>query len=133
MKTARRFTAIELVLLSILLALIGALGWTQYQSLSAMHRDQDRKTAINAMHYNLQEVVQPTLKGYPRTLSASQLTAMNEKLLKDPNGIRVGLPDSDYRYEPTGCNGGDLCRGYTLRASLELEGDFVRTTQTTSN
>lgn len=127
MKTKPRLTIIEILLLASLAGVIGAVAWSQYQSLSAMHRDQDRKTAINAMHHNLEEIALPTLKGYPRTLQAQQLSAMNERLLKDPNGNRVGEADSDYRYEPTNCNGSNVCRDYTLRASLELESDYIKT------
>lgn len=126
MKASQGFTAIELLVALALLGIVAAIGWSQYMSLSAMHRDQDRKIAINAIHYNLEEVALPTLKGYPRTLKESQLKAMDPSLLKDPRGIKVGSSKSDYRYEPTGCNGGDICSGYTLRADLELESDFVK-------
>ena len=126
MKISAGFTIVELLVAIVLLAVVGGIGLSQYRSLQSMHRDQDRKVAINAMHHNLKEVVFPTLKAYPRVLGATQLKAMDKNLLKDPDGKAVGTKESDYRYEPTGCNGGDLCQGYTLRADLELEADFVK-------
>lgn len=126
MKTSHGFTAIELLVTITLLGLVGGVAFDLRGSLDAMHRDRDRKVAINAMHHNLQEVAGPRLGGYPRVLSGRNLTAMNPGLLKDPGGAVVGKTESDYRYEPTGCNGGDVCNGYVLRADLEREVDFVK-------
>lgn len=127
MKASQGFTVVELLVALTCIAAVGAVAWGQYQALGAIHRDQDRKVAINAMHYNLEEVVQPTLGGYPRILQSAQLGAIEPGLLKDPHGVLVGNKKSDYRYEPTGCNGGDICEGYTLRADLEHESDFIKT------
>jgi hypothetical protein len=126
MKTSSGFTVVELLATIVFLGIVGTIFFEQYQSLQTVHRDQNRKVAINAMHYNLIEVVKPALGGYPRVLSATQLKAMDKALLKDPAGVAIGEPSSDYRYEPTGCNGGDICTGYTLRADLEREADFVK-------
>ena len=127
MKSSSGFTVVELLVTIVFLGIVGTILFQQQQSLRVIHRDQDRKVAINAIHYNLEEVVKPTLGGYPRILSAIQLKAMDKELLKDPSGVAVGQPTSEYRYEPTGCNGGDICTGYTLRADLEREADFVKT------
>ncbi len=127
MKSSSGFTVVELLVTIVFLGIVGTILLQQQQSLRVIHRDQDRKVAINAIHYNLEEVVKPTLGGYPRILRATQLKAMDKELLKDPSGVAVGQPTSEYRYEPTGCNGGDICTGYTLRADLEREADFVKT------
>ena len=127
MKTSSGFTVVELLVAIAFFGIIATLLFQQQQSMRTIHRDQDRKVAINAIYYNLEEVVRPTLGGYPRTLSAAQLKAMDKSLLRDPSGILIGEPNSEYRYEPTGCNGGDVCAGYTLRADLERESDFVKT------
>lgn len=126
MKTSSGFTVVELLVACAFLGVVGTLLFQQQQAVHIIHRDQDRKVAINAIHYNLEEVVKPALGGYPRTLSASQLKAMDKALLRDPSGVLIGEPTSQYRYEPTGCNGGDVCTGYTLRADLEKEADFVK-------
>jgi hypothetical protein len=126
MKTSSGFTVVELLVAITFLGLIIAISLVERRSITMIHADQDRKVAINAIHYNLEEVVKPTLNGYPRVLKAAQLKAMDSRMLKDPAGNTIGEADSDYRYEPTGCNGGDVCAGYSLIADLEREGDFVK-------
>ena len=126
MKTSSGFTVVELLVSIVFLGVIGTLLFQQQQAVRIIHRDQDRKVAINAIHYNLEEVVKPGIGGYPRVLSAAQLKAMDKALLKDPFGVLIGEPTSDHRYQPTGCNGSDVCSGYTLRADLEREADFIK-------
>lgn len=126
MKASSGFTVIELLVAIAFFGVIATLLFQQQQVMRVIHRDQDRKIAINAMYYNLEEVVRPKLGGYPRVLSTAQLKAMDKSLLRDPSGTLIGEPTSDYRYEPTGCNGSDICSGYTLRADLERESDFVK-------
>lgn len=130
MNTSSGFTVVELLVTIVFVGIVGTLLYQQQQAVRAVHRDQDRKVAINAIHYNLEEIVKPTLGGYPRTLSASQLKSLDKAFLKDPSGVSIGQPTSEYRYEPTGCNGGDVCGGYTLRADLEHEADFVKASPT---
>lgn len=127
MKTSSGFTVVELLVAIAFVGVIATLLFQQQQSMQIIHRDQDRKVAINAIHYNLEEVVKPALGGYPRVLSSNQLKAMDKSLLRDPSGVLIGEPASEYRYEATGCNGGNVCTGYTLRADLERESDFVKT------
>lgn len=130
MKASSGFTIVELLVTIVFLGIVGTIFFEQQQSLHVIHRDQDRKVAINAIYYNLEEVVKPSLGGYPRTLKASQLKAMDQGLLKDPSGVMIGEPNSQYHYEPTGCNGGEVCSGYTLRADLEREADFIKSNPT---
>lgn len=128
MKAMRKqsgFTTIELIIAVLLLCAIGALFMLQKNEADTLGRDTKRKTAINAMYYNLQEVYFPTQKFYPRVIDATNLTAMDPQLLKDPKGVLVGQRTSDYRYQPTGCDG-DKCSGFVLRALLEKEEDFVK-------
>lgn len=128
MSTIRSLTTTELLAGAIFLALIGGIFYAQRAGLTAAHRDTERKTAINAMYYNLVEVVKPTLGGYPRVLKTEDLKAMDPALLKDPQGVTIGVQGSDYRYEPTECNGGDVCQSFTLRANMEREDTFVKQT-----
>ena len=129
MKTTGRFTFTELFVALLFIAVIATIGIDRYNAYQTIQRDLNRKVAINTIHHNLLEIVKPSLGGYPKYLSSDQLSAMDSSLLKDPNGKTVNSAMSDYRYEPTGCNGGELCSGYTLRANLENEVDFVRTDQ----
>ena len=120
------FTVVELIVVILFLTLVGGIFYSQKAGLEASHRDTSRKTAINAIYYNLIEVVKPTLGGYPQALKAEQLKAMDSALLTDPDGKKLGEQGSDYRYEPTECNGGDICKSFTLRAELEREDVFVK-------
>ncbi len=125
MKKQAGFTAIELIVVIIVLISAGVIFLVQKNELAAEHRDSTRKVAINAIYYNLEEVVYPALKGYPATLDTKQLKAMDSDLLKDPNGIMINESGSDYVYEPSSCNG-DVCQHYTLRATLEKEAEFIK-------
>jgi prepilin-type N-terminal cleavage/methylation domain-containing protein len=120
------FTVVELLVAVVVLVLAGSIFFVQKNELKTTERDKDRKTAINAIYYNLEEVYFPANKSYPRAINASTVKAMDPALLKDPNGVAIGEQSSDYRYEPSGCDG-DACKGYTLRANLERENDFIKT------
>ena len=95
------------------------------KGLEAADRDDQRKTALNAMYYSLEEVFYKKDQYYPSTISTKNLPSVEPRLFKDPFGRAVGSQGSDYRYEATGCDGGAKCRGYRLRADLEKESDFV--------
>lgn len=103
------------------------LFFVQKNNVQVAARDDKRKTAINAMYYNLEEVFYAKNQFYPNKIDAKQLPAMDPELLTDPNGFAInddtGL--SNYHYEPVGCNG-DKCTGYTLRTALENEADFIK-------
>lgn len=119
------FTTIELLIAVLFLVIAGTLFMFEKRGVDAISRDTQRKTTINAMYYNLEEVYFPANKFYPRVINSTVLKAMDPALFKDPSGKAVGVNGSDYRYQPTGCDG-DKCVGYTLRADLEKEADFVK-------
>lgn len=125
MKKQSGFTALELIVAIIILIAAGIIFLFQKNDITAEHRDALRKISINAMYYNLEEVVYPTLKGYPAKLDTKQLRAMDSDLLQDPNGITINAAGSQYQYEPSSCNG-DVCQHYILRAMLEKEAEFVK-------
>jgi prepilin-type N-terminal cleavage/methylation domain-containing protein len=124
----RGFTVIELLVVIVVLAAVGWLFWQQKNQVESAARDDTRRTAINAMYYNLEDVFYTKNKYYPKTISDKNLTAMDKALFKDPDGAALGTSESDYRYEPTGCSG-DKCEGYTIRALMENEADFVKTSR----
>lgn len=124
-KRTSGFTVVELIIAIIFLAGAGTLFLIQKQNIEAINRDADRKTAINAMYYNLKEVYYTTNKSYPRVINSTNLRAMDPALFKDPNGKAIGEQDSQYRYLPSGCNG-DVCAGFMLRTTLERESDYIK-------
>lgn len=139
MKRSSGFTVIELILIVVILGAASVLFFAQKNTIEITARDTQRKTAINAMYYALEEVYYKQHQNYPRTLDATTLPSVDPALFTDPTGIKLGQTtisvdgtdtpvQPDYRYEPTNCDG-DVCKSYTLRTSLENEADFVKTSQ----
>lgn len=122
------FTVVELIAAVLLLLVAGSIFYVQKKDLQSTNRDNDRKTAINAMYYSLEEVYHPAHNAYPRVINETVLPSVEPALFKDTAGVKIGEQSSQYRYEPSGCDG-DLCKGYTLRADLERESDYVKTSR----
>jgi prepilin-type N-terminal cleavage/methylation domain-containing protein len=119
------FTAIELIVAIVLLAAVVTLVWWQRLDLTTYHQDLQRKTTVNAVYHYLEEVYYPASKAYPEVVGSGTLKGLDPELLKDPSGRALGEPGSGYQYEPNGCLDGK-CAGYTLRADLQHENDFVK-------
>lgn len=123
--TKRGFTVIELLFIVVLVGAASILFFVQRANLASAHRDDARKTSINAMYYGLEEVYYPANGSYPRVISADVLPSVDPLLFKDPNGVKLGENNSEYRYEPSKCDG-DACRAYTIRTILENEADYIK-------
>lgn len=119
------FTVVELLVAVTLLIAAGILVLQQKSQIEKVDRDRERKTALNAMYYSLEEVYYPVNQSYPAKISKDNLKSMDPSLLKDPDGIMLGEQGADYHYNPTQCDG-NVCRGYTLRATLENEADYIK-------
>ncbi|MBC7868627.1 prepilin-type N-terminal cleavage/methylation domain-containing protein [Candidatus Saccharibacteria bacterium] len=119
------FTIIELVVVMLVLAVASLLFFMQKQDLQIASRDEQRKTAINAMYYSLEEVFYKTNNYYPTTINQTNLPSVEPTLFTDPTGIKLGEPESNYRYEPVNCTD-NKCASYTLRTTLENEADFIK-------
>lgn len=124
-KSQSGFTVIEIIVVSIIFIAAAVLFYIQFNNLQAKTRDDNRKTAINSMYYSLEEVFYKNNSYYPTSLNKDILPSVPESLLKDREGILVGDKNSEYRYEATNC-ADNKCKSYTLRTSLEKEGDFVK-------
>lgn len=123
------FTVIELLVSIIFLLTAGIVAAWQFNNLQTSMRDDSRKTAINSMYYGLEEVFYKENAYYPPEITDDTLRSVDDKLLKDPQGVAIGQPESDYRYEATDCTQ-SKCQSYTLRADLENESDYVKTNRT---
>lgn len=128
MKSSRGFTVVELLIVVGVLAFASVLFFIQNANIETAARDDMRRTSINALYYSLEEVYFEENEAYPRTVSSEVLPSVDPELFTDPNGIQIGESDSDFRYEPTDCNG-DECSSYTLRTSLEQEDDYIKTSR----
>lgn len=126
MKKAQGFTVIEIIVVILFLGVVTTLLLIQRGNLEAAQRDDKRKTAINAVYYNLEEVFFEKNGYYPAEIESKKLPAMDPELLTDPNGLKLGEAGSDYRYEGINCNN-DNCKGYKLTAELEKEAVYEKT------
>lgn len=133
------FTVIELLIVITVIAAAGILFFYQKTNLQTANQDEKRKIAINAMHYDLEEVFYPKNSYYPQTLNEKVLTAIDPALLTDTNGYKIdevydasesggsaAEQVSEYRYEPTNCDGDGKCKSYTLRVVLTNEAEYVK-------
>ncbi|MBM3210364.1 type II secretion system protein [Candidatus Saccharibacteria bacterium] len=119
------FTLPEIIVVGILFLVAAVIFAWQWNDLQISFRDDQRKVAINAIYYGLEESFKPASGYYPEQIDDDTIKTVDPSLLTDPNGNKLGASDSDYRYEPTGCNDG-RCTGYSLRALLENEADFTK-------
>ena len=90
-----------------------------------MRRDDQRRSDINSLYYNLEEIYFAKNKLYPITLSEENLPGIDDVAFKDTNDVLINQDNSEYQYKPLDCSKAG-CKGYTLRADLENEADFVK-------
>lgn len=130
MKRTNGFTVIELMVVIVLLGIGGWLFFTEKGRVDSAQRDTDRKMAINAMYYNLEEVYYEKNQYYPTSIDSKTLRAMDPELFTDPDGFKLGQAGSSYHYDGKGCATDGKCTGYTLRADLEREDDYIKNNRT---
>jgi type II secretory pathway pseudopilin PulG len=128
MKRSQGFTVIEIIVVILFLSVASAVLFIQKDNLAATQRDNQRKTAINAMYYNLEEVYYPKNGYYPSKIDSKALPAMDPSLFTDPDGNAMTDSGSEYHYDGTNCNN-NQCKSYTLSADLEQEAKYVKTSR----
>jgi prepilin-type N-terminal cleavage/methylation domain-containing protein len=126
----RGFTIIELLAVVAFLIAAGVVLFFQIQKINTENENSQKKVAINAMYYSLEESFYPAHGYYPEHINDDTLTTMDAALLTDPSGVKLGEEGSAYRYEPKNCQDGK-CKVYTLRATLTNEDDFVKQSRNT--
>ena len=126
MRTKKAFTMLEIIIAIAVLGALVVIFFLQKMNVDAMQRDDQRKTAINAMYYALEEGYYPEHDGYPEVLKeAKTLPWIDPNLFTDPAGINLWAEGSEYEYKPTGCADGK-CKKYTLRANMEKEDTYIK-------
>lgn len=126
MREKKGFTLIEITIVGAFAALLVVLFFIQKANVDAMNRDDDRKTAINAMYYALEEYYYPKYGYYPSEISEEVLPVIDPQLFTDPFGMNIGIDGSTYYYEPANCNSENQCKEYILRAQLEKESTYIK-------
>lgn len=84
------FTVIELLAVVTVLIAASILVFVQISNLTVAHQDEQRKTAINAMHYALEEVYYKQNGSYPASLTKDTLPSVDAQLFTDPDGFTLG-------------------------------------------
>ena len=125
MKSKSGFTVLEIIIVAVFASLLLILFFVQKANIDAMERDEDRKIAINAMYYALEESYYKDHGYYPEAISEDNIKVIDPALWTDPLGINLGEPDSSYSYEPANCENGK-CKEYILKAELEKEDAYVK-------
>ena len=119
------FTILEISIVAVFLGLLVLFFFIQKSDLDAFQRDEDRKTAINAMYYALEESYYKDHGYYPEHISEENIKVIDPALWTDPDGRNLGDPESSYVYEAADCKDGK-CKEYTLRTSLEKEDTYIK-------
>lgn len=125
MKRTHGFTVIEVIVVALFLSVATVVLFIQKNHLATTQRDDQRKTAINAMYYSLEEVFFAKNGYYPSEINSKVLPSVDPELFTDPDGVKLGDKNANYRYEGVNCDN-DKCKGYSLRADLEKEADYVK-------
>ncbi len=125
MKRKSGFTILEIIIVGVFATLLLILFFVQKANVDAMHRDEQRKEAINAMYYALEESFYAQNGYYPDTISEANIKVIDPALWTDPNGFNLGTEYSTYFYEPANCTEGK-CKEYILRAELEKEDAYIK-------
>jgi type II secretory pathway pseudopilin PulG len=126
MKQEKGFTVIEIIVAIVFVGAAALLLLLQKANLEASNRDKDRKIAINAMYYNLEEVFYEKQGHYPAKIDSKTLRAMDPQLFTDPMGNKMNEEGANYRYEGLDCNN-DACKAYKLSSTMEKEAEYVKT------
>lgn len=126
MKDKKGFTLIEILIVGAFAALLVILFFIQKVNVDAMDRDDDRKTAINAMYYALEEYYYPKYGYYPTEISEEVLPVIDPQLFTDPFGVNLGGEGSTYSYDAANCNAENQCKEFILRAQLEKEDTYIK-------
>lgn len=119
------FTVIELLVVAVFLIVAGVVLVFQINKINEEYLNEQKKTAINAIFYSLEEGFFAKNKYYPEHLTEDTLPTMDKSLLRDTNDLMINETGSEYRYEPKDCQDGK-CKAYSLRATIEGEDDFVK-------
>jgi len=126
MSEKKGFTLIEVMIVGAFATLLVVLFFIQKANVDAMDRDDDRRTAINAMYYALENYYYPKYGYYPAKIDEEALPVIDPQLFTDPFGEKLGYELSSYSYDAANCNAENQCKEYILRAQLEKGDTYIK-------
>lgn len=125
MKKKTGFTVVEILLVIIITLIASFLVIRQKEQSEATNRDRQRKTAINAMYFQLTRVFYKQNNYYPENISPEILSGMDPALFTDPKGVYMKDTGSDYSYQASDCEDAK-CKKFKLSAVLEKEAIYTK-------
>ena len=125
MNTKKGFTVLEIIVVACFATLLLIIFFIQKSNIDAMERDKQRKIAINAMYYALEESFYKEHGYYPEFISEENIKVLDPALWTDPLGYNLGSPQGSYFYEAVNCKDGK-CKEYILKANLEKEDVYAK-------
>lgn len=120
MRRQNGFTIIELLVALTLTVIVGVLIVIQKNDIDASHRDDQRKTAVNALYYGLKEGYYPSAKSYPTSINAKTLPYILPESFKT-----IGDEVYKIRYIGLNCRDGS-CQGFDIKVKLEKEAEYTK-------
>lgn len=84
------FTVIELIVVVAMVIAASVITFIQINNINVSNQNSQRKTAINAIYFALEEVYYKKNQGYPSTLNSAELTSVDPELFTDPDGFTLG-------------------------------------------
>lgn len=123
------FTIFELLVVLAFVIAGAVVFFTQQATINATARDTQRKTAINAMYYGLEEYYYEKNRYYPQKIDSKTLRPVDPELFTSPNGVKMNEVGAEYQYEPLECDTEGKCKRYRLKVNLEREDTYKKTSR----
>lgn len=127
MEKEKGFTVIEALVAVVVLIVIGVFFLVQRNELLSKARDQERKTDINTIYANLQDIYFTDHGYYPTSVDDEILRGVDESIFTDPNNLSINSLGGDYFYEGINCNNDGKCKEFKLSAEMEKEEKYIKT------
>lgn len=124
----KAFTTLEIIIAIVFLGTLFVLFLNQANQVDKKLRDQERKTSINAIYFNLTQIYYKQNGYYPETLTPEIISGVDPAIFSDPNKILIGEDDCDYQYQTSGCNN-NQCKNFTVSSKMELEATYTKSSQ----
>jgi prepilin-type N-terminal cleavage/methylation domain-containing protein len=134
------FTIVELLIVIVVIGILAAIVITTFTGVQKKARDSDRKADIQAIYsqtevYFAQNSKYPTLANInDGAFRSANMKGLQDDAITAPGGtvglVASGAAITNYQYvaTPSGCdNSATDCTGFTLTATLESGGTFVKT------
>lgn len=121
----KAFTTIEALAAIAFLIIAFILFAMQKSEIQQKMRDQERKTSVNSIYFNLKEVYFKKNGYYPEIIKPDMIEGVDPAIFSDPKKILLGDPGSDYEYKASGCNN-NRCQSFVISARLEREDSYSK-------